>query len=308
MEPEIISYLVEKIAADAEPDGGEDLAFSEFDLDWETGDRAALFDKATQSMEKNGCVILRNFLSTDEAGGLLESLEELLSREEIATPIDKRMDYETDDYLVNCTYQRFPHREGVSTKTLLRLGKPIINLRVGDIGAVGDDGLIDIFRVDGLIPECRELFRREERNKFLIGVLRETSGLPYESRLFNFYCNRGIEETRGYHADGFGPKVKCFLYLDDVSSTDDGPYCFGLGTHDNLALRECNVDLYKRFSDELKSTTFNFWDRRREVKFLGQAGDFGMTFQRGAHRGWPQRSGHHRYALVQTFMPEGMDP
>ena len=29
---------------------------------------------------------------------------------------------------------------------------------------------------------------------------------------------------------------------------------------------------------------------------------------RAAHRGWPQRSGHHRYALVQTFMPEGMDP
>ena len=173
MEPEIISYLVEKIAADAEPDRDEGLTFPEFDLDWETGDRAALFDKASQSMQKNGCVILRNFLSTEEAGGLLESLEELLSREEIATPIDKRMDYETDDY---------------------------------------------------------------------------------------------------------------------------------------LALRDCNIDLYKRFSDELKSTTFNFWDRRREVKFLGKAGDFGMTFQRGAHRGWPQKSGHHRYALVQTFMPEGMEP
>ncbi len=117
-----------------------------------------------------------------------------------------------------------------------------------------------------------------------------------------------IEETRGYHADGFGPKVKSFLYLDDVSSTDDGPYCFGLGTNEYIALRECNIDLYERFSDELKGTTFNFWDRRREVKFLGRAGDFGMTFQRGAHRGWPQKSVHHRYALVQTFMPEGMEP
>ena len=191
MEPEIINFLVEKITADAEPDRDEGLTLPEFDFDWNTRDRAALFDKASQSMQRNGCVILRNFLSTDEAGDLLESLEELLSREEIATPIDKRMDYETDDYLVNCTYQRFPHREGVSNMTLLRFGKPIINLRVGDIGASGDDGLIDIFRVDGLIPECRELFQRVERNKFLIGVLREASGLPYKSRLFNLYCNRG---------------------------------------------------------------------------------------------------------------------
>lgn len=44
------------------------------------------------------------------------------------------------------------------------------------------------------------------------------------------------------------------------------------------------------------------------AKFLGKAGDFCLSFQRDAHRGWPQESGHHRYALVQTFMPEGMDP
>lgn len=308
METEIISYLVEKVAAVAEPDGNQGLAFPEFDLDWKTGDRAALFERASQSMQKNGCVILRNFLSTAEAGALLASLEELLSREEIASHIGKRMDHETDDYLINCTFQRFPRGEKVTPTTLFRLEKTIFNVRVGDIGPAGDDGLIDVFRVDGPISECREVFQREKRNKFLIGVLRKASGLLYESRLFNLYCNRGIEETRGYHADGFGPKVKAFLYLDDVSSTDDGPYCFGLGTHDHLALRESNIELYERFSGELKDATFNFWDRRRELKFLGKAGDFCMSFQRGAHRGWPQKAGHFRYALVQTFMPEGMDP
>ena len=66
--------------------------------------------------------------------------------------------------------------------------------------------------------------------------------------------------------------------------------------------------LYERFSEELKGVTFNFWGRCREVKFPGKAGDFCMSFQRGTHRGWPQKCGHHRYALVQTFMPEGMEP
>ncbi len=50
MEREIINYLVEKISADAEPNGDEDLTFPEFDLDRETGDRAELFDKASRSM------------------------------------------------------------------------------------------------------------------------------------------------------------------------------------------------------------------------------------------------------------------
>ena len=308
MENEIASYLVEKMAAVAEPECAEGLTFPQFDLDWRSGDRTALFDKATQSMRKNGCVILRNFLSSAGAGVLLASLEEVLSREEIATHIDNRMDYETDDYLINCTFQRFPRGEKVTPTTLFRLGKTIFNVRVGNIGPAGDDGLIDIFRVDGPIPECREVFQREGRNEFLIRVLRAASRLPYESRLFNLYYNRGIEETRGYHADGFGPKVKSFLYLDDVSSTDDGPYCFGLGTHDQLALRESNIELYERFSGELDGATFNFWDRRREAKFLGKAGDFCMSFQRGAHRGWPQKAGHHRSCLVQTFMPEGIEP
>ena len=154
MENEIASYLVEKMAAVAEPECAEGLTFPQFDLDWRSGDRTALFDKATQSMRKNGCVILRNFLSSAGAGVLLASLEEVLSREEIATHIDNRMDYETDDYLINCTFQRFPRGEKVTPTTLFRLGKTIFNVRVGNIGPAGDDGLIDISLSTGPFPNA----------------------------------------------------------------------------------------------------------------------------------------------------------
>ena len=140
-----------------------------------------------------------------------------------------------------------PGGEKATPGSLFSLGKPVINVRAAEIGPAGDDGMIDIFRVDRLVPECGELFERERRNEFLLGALRKASGVRYEPRPFNFYYNRGVTATRGYHADGFGPKVKSFLYLNDVSTNDDGPYCFGLGTHDNLALPECNVDLHGRF-------------------------------------------------------------
>ena len=108
MEAETTSYLVEKMAAVAEPECAEGLTLPQFDLDWRSGDQTAPFDKATQSMQKNGCAMLRNFLSTDEAGGLLAALQDLLSREEIATSIGNPMDHETDEYLINCTFLRFP--------------------------------------------------------------------------------------------------------------------------------------------------------------------------------------------------------
>ena len=309
MSVEIINYLVEKLAEKMNDEKGESAEFTNYDLNWEEGDRDSLFDKACNSMSVNGGLILRNFVSEDEVIRLRHNLEALLSEEKVASHIANRTDDETEDYFLNCTFENIPGGNKKSNPTaVFNYGRPVINVRSGHMGPPGDDGLVDIFRPDQLFPKCHDTFNNSGRKNFLINVLRSVSGKPYVSRLFNIYINRSITETRGFHADDrFGDKVKTFLYLDDVASSADGPYTFARGTHDNLAMRQCNIDIAERLG-ESNGSNYNFWDRKREVKFFGRAGDFAMTFQRCAHRGWPQENGHHRYALVETFMPDGMDP
>jgi len=105
MESEIINYLVERTALKAGTDRDDSRDFPEYDLAWEAGEYAGLLPKASLSMRENGCVILRNFLNSEEAGRLRESIEELLSSEEIAQRIATREDLKTTDYLLNCTFK-----------------------------------------------------------------------------------------------------------------------------------------------------------------------------------------------------------
>lgn len=308
MSVDIINFLVEELADKRNEDTVEPTEVPEYDFNWEEEDRNMLFNKACKSMSINGGIILRNFVSEDKVKQLRDNLDSLLSEERVASHIANRTDDETEDYFLNCTFENIPGGKKANPTTLFNYGRPIINVRSGHMGPPGDDGMVDIFRPDQLFPECHTIFNDRERKNFLIKVLRFVSGKPYVSRLFNIYINRSITETRGFHADDrFGDKVKTFLYLDEVDSPADGPYTFALGTHDNLTMRKYNIDIAKRLGQS-NGSNYNFWDRKREVKFLGKAGDFAITFQRCAHRGWPQEPGHHRYALVETFMPEEMDP
>ncbi len=54
---------------------------------------------------------------------------------------------------------------------------------------------------------------------------------PMCTTVRNIYLNDSVTATRGYHIDGLAVKAKSFLYLTDVLSDDDGPYCYALGTH-----------------------------------------------------------------------------
>ncbi len=244
------------------------------DFDAEAQDWDALLAPASASMKSNGCAILRQFVSKGTAVQFRNAVESLLASEPIAGHITARTDLETDGFLLNCTFENVPGGKHTTVTDLVKLGKPVINVRKGDIGPAGDDGMVDIFHVDRLFPEHEHIFSEKRRTAFIESVLREASGKPYRSCLFNLYINRSIMETRGYHSDGFGPKVKSFLYLNDISDETMGPYCYGRGTYNHLSLRTCNQELSTRFEETLKSTTFDFWDRRREIKFLGQAGRF----------------------------------
>ena len=278
------------------------------DFDAEAQDWDELLAPASASMKSNGCAVLRRFAPKESAVKLRIAVESLLASEPVAGHMEARNNLDTEDFLLNCTFDNVPGGEKTTVTDLVKIGKPVINVRKGDIGPAGDDGMVDIFHVDRLFPEHERIFSEKRRTAFIEAVLREASGKPYRSCLFNLYINRSITETRGYHSDGFGPKVKSFLYLNDISDETRGPYCYGRGTYNHLSLRACNQELATRFEETLKSTTFDFWDRRREIKFLGEAGDFAMTFQSGAHRGWPQGQGKERFALVQTFLPEDIDP
>ena len=306
----VIDYLVERMAANAggAQDAAARLEFPEHVFDYLSPDRSRVAEQAVESMHVNGCAVVRNFMPRAEVTRLKTALTDFLADSDIVRCIERRSDLKADDFLLNCTDELLPGGRKASVFDVSQMGIPVVYVRCGENPPFGDDGLVDIFQPDLLFKDCSDIFQNEERRQFIACVLGRASERPYFHRLFNLYVNRSVTRTRGYHSDGFGPKSKTFVYLEDVTRDDDGPYCYGRGTHQHTVLRRLNTEINHRFHSEDKDTNFSYWNTDREVKFLGRAGDLVMTFQRGAHRGWPQGSGHERLALVDTYLPEGFDP
>ena len=303
----IVNYLVERISSEMSDSEESRFDFPDHDLDFRTDDRADIEARAIFSMKTNGCVLLRGFVPPAEIEALRNSCNALLERSEVASHIDQRRDYETNEFFVNCTFDRVPGGHHATPTTLYKFDKPIINVRSEMYGPGGNEGLVDIFNVDRLFPDLAATFHHAGRTEFIRRVLDAASGRSYHPALFNLYINRSILETTEFHSDGLDGKVKVFTYLSDVETPADGPYTFARGTHCAPGLRDLNTEINENIRD-VRPSRYSYFDRQRVIHAFGKMGDMVMSFQLGAHRGWPQEAGHSRMALVQSFLPEGEEP
>ena len=121
---------------------------------------------------------------------------------------------------------------------------------------------------------------------------------PLQAENLNLYLNRSVTSTRGFHADSHGKTLKGFVYLSDVHSLDDGPYCFVRRSHVDGPWR-----LEKQKISELAAATTEapFVDVTMAVPVIASRGSLILSDQAGIHRGIPQAPGAERCVLVMRY-------
>ena len=161
-------------------------------------------------------------------------------------------------------------------------------------GANGyDEGMLDIKHIDRAIPD----FLDKIQIKKILATVKDEMGLNLRVQNINCYWNQGVQNTRGLHADNHTKdQYKAFIYLTDVLSDLDGPYCYVPDSHlASINRYKCIISNY--FNN--RSLT-NYSTKKHEVKMLkakAAKGALIISNQNGAHRGWPQGKNNQR-ALI----------
>ena len=178
--------------------------------------------------------------------------------------------------------------------------KPVVNIRSHQEG-VDDSGMVDIFGVDRLARSANlnrlSAILKTASDSVASKAIKQVIGYPQQQA--NLYINRSVVQTRGPHIDNNNSPHKLFVYLSDVTSQDNGPYCYLPGSHKRR--RWMSFERLKNAVNGYPSTEVSSVDRASLCKLLGAAGTAVITCQSGIHCGWPQQDSGRRLALVVNF-------
>ena len=229
------------------------------------------------TLEEHGIIVVPNFITPED----LKKINQLCN--EIETlPIP----YEDEFILCQTGGSKLNSYESLSNYP-----KTVINKRSGD-----DLGMLDIFNIN-LYPRYEELNLRQIIANLNINDLIDYGASKKLSNV-NIYVNKGIRNTRGFHLDDNEHTLKAFIYLTDVNSLQDGPYCYSLGSHKDLVLRKLNKEISKFSAKETETPVVNF---NSILPVLGKAGTLIISNQTGFHRGIPQSTNAERKVLVLRY-------
>ena len=153
--------------------------------------------------------------------------------------------------------------------------------------------MIDIFNVDRLLGKSGYIIRKIFFKDWLINLLHKFNK-PINPKNLNLYINHSITKTRGFHIDSNYRSIKGFVYLSDVNSLEDGPYCYVRGTHIDTLFKKVNNSVIG-----LKEAPFV--NPLKIVPVLGKKGTLILSDQSGIHRGIPQKQGSVRELLVMRY-------
>lgn len=175
---------------------------------------------------------------------------------------------------------------------------PIVNVRGSHHS---DTGMRDVFNVqkmtefnsDPLINRCSELFMSGQIQQLIHKVS------PFLYTNTQLYESHSVTDTRGFHIDNIFGTHKAFLYLTDVNSDDDGPYCYAPGTHRLPYLHRLELRYTERLG--IRGRDMVSGNYVKSLKFLAPKGTLIISNQTGIHRGVPQREGSFRRVLVGNF-------
>lgn len=174
-------------------------------------------------------------------------------------------------------------------------GRPVAVVREGI-----DAGMVDIFHADVLLTRKGIDLQSILKSSGVVDTIAAVLPGEFELRNVNAYINRGVVATRGFHVDSYGGnQLKAFVYLTDVTSLDDGPYCYVVGSHLDSSFPILNTALAKFLGRH--TTDVSAFKRSNALPLLGEAGTVIVSNQSGAHRGYPQAPDGKRVLLALNF-------
>ncbi|MEP3277384.1 MAG: hypothetical protein ABJN26_22515 [Stappiaceae bacterium] len=286
----------QKISADdLDEIGGTFLNYIEHLSEEEIFERAKKINFSYNDLENNlsdikdtlrseGIVIMENFY--DSCAMEIASRGINLLQENLKNAEDKPYYENTDIIIQNGTSKYRNYAE------LASCDKPVADIRQGS-----DSGMIDVFNFDFLAGSSRETLRSPFIHASLINIIEDYSSSSQAQNL-NLYLNRSIVHTRGFHADSYKPTLKGFVYLSDVTSLSDGPYCYVRQSNHANVWRTVN----KKVSELTNvATEAPFVDLQNVTPVLGKRGTFVLSDQSGIHRGIPQKNGRERKVIVMRY-------
>jgi len=160
-----------------------------------------------------------------------------------------------------------------------------------------DHGMLDISHVQNSITSISQIDQ-----KYLIQIIKSTSGQEVIPLRANAYLNIGVKNTRGYHLDNVQPVIyKAFIYLSDVPDITYGPYSFIRNSHRFCLYSYFNI-IRNLFIQGNKSTDMPWFSRKNVEHCTGKKGDLILSNQNAIHRGLAQEVGKKRVAIILSFM------
>ena len=250
------------------------------------------FLTAAWTLRRQGIICLREAAPADLIASINSDVGRLL--EEIESGEHAR--------LASLAYLNLPDQRVLKGYNQFRdADRSVINYRVKrpDGRSGSDAGMIDIFHPERLSDRLNRNVQASLQESVIQRLLLLSSFNRMRVKCRNLYLNRGVQDTRSYHCDGRSLKFKSFLYLSDVQSLADGPYCFVPRSQRRRRLWWRNARYNKRHG--LGPFEFSQLQGADAIALFAKAGDMVISSQRGAHCGHPQHPQARRAVLVNMF-------
>jgi len=238
-----------------------------------------------QKLNKDGFVIIKDFLTADDLG-LIENLSnELLASSSLESSDDINID------------------EGLSNyDELARSVKTTLSIR-GSRGV--DQNLLDFFN-----PDIWFLKKNKDAAKVIQkisnGLIQEillSFNKMLKAKNMNLYCHQGVSKPRMHHIDSIRPYFKAFIALSDQTSEDCGPFALIPGSHKrkifNYFMCLYNSKILHKKNGEVTDATF-YSQSLLKPMYLSK-GDLLLSNQSLVHGAMPAGKEGKRLTLVQTF-------
>ncbi|REC94279.1 phytanoyl-CoA dioxygenase family protein [Kushneria indalinina] len=240
--------------------------------------------KAKSCLKDTGICIARDFINENVVDDVNLAIKDIVSK-------CVKFDLSDKDFVEEESYLMQKGGAKVSGyAALASYGKPVIQIRQG-----ADQGMVDIFNADKLVPSIekniRNIFEQEDVKKAL-----GKKGM--EAKNLNIYINRGVEKTRGFHVDSYGEQIKGFVYLTDVLRLEDGPYTYVKKSHKKNLYRKINKLISEQYENETEAPIVPYED---VMPVLAPKGSLIISDQGGVHRGFPQSSEGERIVVVMNY-------
>ncbi|MBL8629612.1 MAG: hypothetical protein JNM81_08295 [Rhodospirillaceae bacterium] len=248
---------------------------------------------AVSTLALQGIVLVRDFIAHSEALRLATEVNGVLAA--VSDMLNAEQTIETDTFAVNFELERFK-----TFPLIAAHHKPVFNIRHGRTSGAPEAGFVDLFKPDVLIPALAP-YRAALETGLPAQILTHFPSQRYRPTSLNLYINDSVTHQRDFHIDDESHQVKAFVYLTDVLTREDGPYCYIPGSHQEKHIKALNK-VYNTAAGRPR-TDMSLADPATAIACLAPAGTLILSIQSGLHRGLDQVPGARRLMLTELFEP-----